>query len=547
MSRPLKIAYLPDPVKVKSKPGYPAPSVRDRLQREGGFSFEQITAKDLLAGCLSDSKRGFTLLCLPGGFAPNYDDKLGDKGARLIRQFVESGGGFVGLCAGAYYGSAWGIELLPVEVVDIDHWARGKGQCALKVAPSAEAALGLSGEFTVRYANGPMLGILDASRVAAMVTFETEFRGRKGKYPPIMKGSPAVVVGQCGNGTVVLVSPHIEDAETDAGREAFRRLFKLASASSGSGSSSSGGGSSGAASQVEEVTAAAVAAMELCQPADEPALPPPAMPPPFVRRQRSGGSCACDADCQEEEAEAGDEAVAESAAADAGTNSRDARADEVEAEEAEAEEAEAEAEVVVAEAEVAAAEAAAEAMAKVAAAPAAAAPVSLAAVLASLPLKVNIVSTQPASSSRPASSRKQTPGKQASKRAGTPPRGGGFQAAKSAAGGAAAAKKAAVLGAPAAAAAASAASRRPNGSGQVRGGTASVPPYLCHLSPSPTVLFTAPHGLRLRKGSGPGQCPRNHSRERWTSELVLKLAIARGQWESRASGQPRPPASFMIW
>jgi len=38
----IKVAYFPDPKKVKAKPGYPSADVRERLQREGRFEFVQI-------------------------------------------------------------------------------------------------------------------------------------------------------------------------------------------------------------------------------------------------------------------------------------------------------------------------------------------------------------------------------------------------------------------------------------------------------------------------------------------------------------------------
>ena len=150
----VKIAYLPDPVKVKSKPGYPPPAVRERLQKEGKYAFEQITTNELLSGALTS--RGFTLLCLPGGFAPHYDDKLGDE-VLIIRNFVEAGGGFVG-CAGATM-TRMGDELLPVEVMGMTTGAR-KGSCKLSVTADGEKVLGTSGDLTVRYNNSPLLAIL---------------------------------------------------------------------------------------------------------------------------------------------------------------------------------------------------------------------------------------------------------------------------------------------------------------------------------------------------------------------------------------------------
>eukprot|EP00966_Prymnesium_polylepis_P299902 6930617-Prymnesium_polylepis.1 len=92
--RPTKIAYFPDPAKVESEPGYPPPAVRDLLASQSDLDFETVTVAEILAGCLE--ARAFTVLCVPGGFAPNYDVRLGAAGLELIRQFVSGGGGFVG-------------------------------------------------------------------------------------------------------------------------------------------------------------------------------------------------------------------------------------------------------------------------------------------------------------------------------------------------------------------------------------------------------------------------------------------------------------------
>ena len=46
------------------------------------------------------------LLVLPGGADLGYCATLNGQGNRLIRQYVNSGGSYLGLCAGGYYGSA---------------------------------------------------------------------------------------------------------------------------------------------------------------------------------------------------------------------------------------------------------------------------------------------------------------------------------------------------------------------------------------------------------------------------------------------------------
>ena len=46
------------------------------------------------------------LLVIPGGRDMPYQDALGGKGNARIRAFVEAGGGYLGICAGGYYGAA---------------------------------------------------------------------------------------------------------------------------------------------------------------------------------------------------------------------------------------------------------------------------------------------------------------------------------------------------------------------------------------------------------------------------------------------------------
>ena len=45
------------------------------------------------------------LLALPGGYDCGYVDKLGAEGTTLIREWVETGGSYLGMCAGGYFGA----------------------------------------------------------------------------------------------------------------------------------------------------------------------------------------------------------------------------------------------------------------------------------------------------------------------------------------------------------------------------------------------------------------------------------------------------------
>ncbi|MEM6879522.1 MAG: BPL-N domain-containing protein [Bacteroidota bacterium] len=59
------------------------------------------------------------LLIMPGGADVPYTQKLEGAGNQIIKQYVENGGGYLGICAGAYYGSGF-VEFDkngPLEVV----------------------------------------------------------------------------------------------------------------------------------------------------------------------------------------------------------------------------------------------------------------------------------------------------------------------------------------------------------------------------------------------------------------------------------------------
>ena len=64
-----------------------------------GYSTERIDADDIKSGVLTY----FKLLCVPGGNMYNYAEDLSSEGVENIRSFVRDGGGYVGICGGAYF------------------------------------------------------------------------------------------------------------------------------------------------------------------------------------------------------------------------------------------------------------------------------------------------------------------------------------------------------------------------------------------------------------------------------------------------------------
>jgi glutamine amidotransferase-like uncharacterized protein len=64
-----------------------------------GLDVTVVDAEKIGRGALD----GFDLLCVPGGDMYEYSQSLGSTGIQKIREFVENGGGYVGICGGAYF------------------------------------------------------------------------------------------------------------------------------------------------------------------------------------------------------------------------------------------------------------------------------------------------------------------------------------------------------------------------------------------------------------------------------------------------------------
>ncbi len=75
------------------------------------LDFALISRDEIRDGGLS----GFSALYVPGGWASNKLKALGEAGAGAIRDFVSSGGVYIGICGGAGLATSAGLGLLPIE------------------------------------------------------------------------------------------------------------------------------------------------------------------------------------------------------------------------------------------------------------------------------------------------------------------------------------------------------------------------------------------------------------------------------------------------
>jgi hypothetical protein len=72
------------------------------LLKKDNYSCSDVSANNIRNGDLSHSD----VLIVPGGLSNEMADALGNDGREEIRRFVKDGGGYVGICAGAYLASS---------------------------------------------------------------------------------------------------------------------------------------------------------------------------------------------------------------------------------------------------------------------------------------------------------------------------------------------------------------------------------------------------------------------------------------------------------
>jgi putative intracellular protease/amidase len=177
------------------------------------FWARRVSADDVRAGVLDD----YDVLVVSGGKATVQSKALGETGQDAVRAFVQSGGGYVGVCAGAYMAASeptrYGLGLAPVRCVDTKHWRRGKDQLVDVQASPAFAELSGSSERGQKlyYANGPLLEPLEGrdAEVRTLLTFRSDVHA-KDAPAGVMPGKLAALTAEFGQGRVAAFSIHPE-------------------------------------------------------------------------------------------------------------------------------------------------------------------------------------------------------------------------------------------------------------------------------------------------------------------------------------------------
>jgi len=185
------------------------------LAADPGLQVRRLKAEEIRAGGLS----GCDVLLQPGGTGGTQGKTLGSEGRERVRTFVSNGGGYVGICAGAYLATrdyTWSLHILDAKVIDKAHWARGFGPVDLALTERGRQLLGVKAERpTIYYHQGPLLAPADDPDIPdyeSLATFAGEIAER-GAPKGVMPGTTAIAAGTFGKGRVLCFSPHPERTE----------------------------------------------------------------------------------------------------------------------------------------------------------------------------------------------------------------------------------------------------------------------------------------------------------------------------------------------
>lgn len=160
--------------------------------------------------------KAFNLVVFSGGSGSAEAEAIGEAGRNNVREYVRGGGGYVGICAGAYLACSnfkWGLGILNASTVS-SKWQRGQGFMDIEVTDDGRKLVGdVKGTFKVRYHNGPIIkpaGLTDVPAYTPLAFFRSEI-AEYGSPVGVMVNSPAQASGTFGKGRVFISSPHPEN------------------------------------------------------------------------------------------------------------------------------------------------------------------------------------------------------------------------------------------------------------------------------------------------------------------------------------------------
>jgi glutamine amidotransferase-like uncharacterized protein len=181
-----------------------------------GYSVERVDADYINTAGLSN----FKLLCIPGGDMYQYSQDISSRGKLNINNFISEGGGYIGICGGAYFAGSkvvWkGNELSMTPLSLFSGTARGPlneivpypnyGMCKVDIVDTTHVITASeSTQASMLYYWGPALLPDDSTNLKILGRYDTG-------------NQPMMLAVEYGQGRAFLIGTHPE-IEEDSDRD----------------------------------------------------------------------------------------------------------------------------------------------------------------------------------------------------------------------------------------------------------------------------------------------------------------------------------------
>ncbi len=214
-SKPIRVALYDD----AGAFGKGVPRITEQLGKVKDVKLTIVKGPEIAGGVLKD----FDVVIFSGGSGSKQAAGIGESGRVEVQKFVKNGGGYIGICGGAYLacsGFSWGLGILNAKTVS-SKWMRGRAGVQIEVNAEGQKATGIPAkQQEIIYANGPIIQADDRADLPAYepIAFFRSEVAENGSPAGAMVNSPAWVRATCGKGRVLTSSPHPEQT---AGMENF--------------------------------------------------------------------------------------------------------------------------------------------------------------------------------------------------------------------------------------------------------------------------------------------------------------------------------------
>ena len=206
--------------------------MRDDSERDYAAWLSSLVARSVLCTCETVTPENVSegqlkrcdVILIPGGSATAKAMALGAKGKAAIRDFVADGGGYVGICGGAFLATpGYGLDIVEEEYTRGEYRAvngttrplfhRGVGTVAVEMTLAGSELFSTVGkQLDMQFANGPILSEWKEKTLSSVVSL-ANYRSEMWQcdlQKNTMIGTPAIAAAKYGKGFIILFGPHPE-------------------------------------------------------------------------------------------------------------------------------------------------------------------------------------------------------------------------------------------------------------------------------------------------------------------------------------------------